>query len=139
MPRKNGRVSTPRCLSSLREPLGIHVRCLVGQHDAVHPVDVARPGLFGRQLQPREPAETPRVRLAHPALSRDDVVDAAHLGQPQRGLEVGEAEVESGLFMDEPALRLESTGSAASAPASAIAASSVTSMPPSPVVISLFA
>ena len=90
----------------LRKRAGIQARVL-GDYDAVHPVDASRPGHLDGKLQRVNRRQPASVLGADRPLTFHDLVHPAKLSHPERRLDVGEAEVVAELFVIEALLRLK--------------------------------
>ena len=120
------------------EFLGVHPRFL-GEYDAVHPVDASGPRPLDGKLQSGQVAKSLPVSLCHPALVGHGGVYTLKLRDAERGLEVRQPKVAAHLLVEKaPRLsRSRDCGTSADAPRGP--GSSVSTIPPSPVVISLLA
>src|SRR5262245_29853428 len=96
----------PALFQLLRELTGIHSH-LLGNDNAIHPIDISRPGFFDGELQTLDAFQPMTILFAHPAFTGDDLVYPLHLGKSQCGLQICQTKVETQLLMVEAAVRLK--------------------------------
>src|SRR5262245_39141975 len=69
--------------------------CLFGKYQAVHPIHIFSPSCFVRQLQSWDAMQSTVIFMAHPALARNDLIDALQLRYAQGRLHIGQAKIKS--------------------------------------------